>query len=98
MSERIILRVNTFTKIDEFKRIKDYWEKEIPNAIVIPYTFNVENLRELKGKNIYNTVKGHCEFKCSVCGADALVVEGGSLDGGYFKYCPNCGVEMEAER
>lgn len=94
MSERIILRVNRFTKIDEFKRIKDYWEKEIPNAIVIPYTFNVENLRELKGKDISDTVEGHCEFKCSVCGAEISVIEGGNMDGVPFKYCPNCGVEM----
>lgn len=94
MSERIILRVNTFTKLDEFKRIKEYWENEIPNAIVIPYTFTVENLRELKGKDISDTVKGHCEFKCSVCGAEISVIEGGNMDGVPFKYCPNCGVEM----
>lgn len=94
MSERIILRVNTFTKIDEFKKMKEYWEKEIPNAIVIPYTFTVENLRELKGKDISDTVEGNCEFKCSVCGAEISVIEGGNMDGVPFKYCPNCGVEM----
>lgn len=71
---------------------------DIDQLLYIPNAFSVENLREIKGRNIWDTVNGHCEFKCSVCGADALVVEGGSLDGGYFKYCPNCGVELEEER
>jgi hypothetical protein len=88
MSERIILRVNTFTKFDEFKRIKDYWEKEIPNAIVIPYTFTVENLRELRGKNIADAPS---LFKCSVCGWECNDTY--TCDS-KFKYCPNCGVEM----
>lgn len=51
-----------------------------------------------KAKNIYYTVKDHCEFKCSACGAEAGVVEGGSLDGAHFSYCPNCGVELEEEK
>lgn len=33
----------------------------------------------------------HCEFKCSKCGAWAGVVEGGTLDGGDFDFCPHCG-------
>ena len=49
------------------------------------------------GKDIYYKAKGHCEFKCSVCGAEAHVVEGGELDGGYFNYCPNCGAKMDEE-
>ena len=98
MTDKIILRLNTFTKQEDFEAIKNEWEERIPNAIVIPHTFSVENLREIKGRNICDTVNGHCEFKCSVCGADALVVEGGSLDGGYFKFCPNCGVPLEEER
>jgi hypothetical protein len=46
------------------------------------------------GSDVSRTVKGHCEFKCSLCGAYALVVEGGTLDGGIFNYCPNCGAKM----
>ena len=58
---------------------------EVPTADVV----------EVKhGKNICDTVIGHCEFKCSICGADALSVSCGSLDGGNFNYCPNCGADM----
>ena len=49
------------------------------------------------GRDICDTVKGHCEFKCSVCGAWIGCVEGGTLDGGKFKFCPNCGADMRAE-
>lgn len=50
-----------------------------------------------KGKNICDSVAGHhCEFKCSVCGVEIGVVEGGDLDGAYgFKFCPGCGAEIE---
>ena len=50
-----------------------------------------------KGKNICDSVTGrHCEFKCSVCGVEISVVEGGDLDGAYgFKFCPGCGAEIE---
>lgn len=47
------------------------------------------------GKDIYETHDGHCEFKCSVCQAWIGSVEGGTMDGGYFNYCPNCGAKME---
>lgn len=47
------------------------------------------------GKDIYETHDGHCEFKCSVCQAWIGSIEGGSMDGGYFNYCPNCGAKME---
>ena len=53
----------------------------------------------VRGQNIYDTVKGHCEFKCSVCGVELSSVYGGrndvGLDGGYFNFCPNCGAMME---
>ena len=52
---------------------------------------------ERLGRNICDTVKGHCEFKCSICGATIDVVEGGDLDGGYFRYCPGCGARLEEE-
>ena len=53
----------------------------------------------VRGRNIYDTVKGHCEFKCSVCEVELSSVYGGrndfGLDGGYFNFCPNCGASME---
>lgn len=88
MPERIILRVNTFTTLEDFKQIKEYWENKIPNAIVIPYTFTVENLRELRGRNISNTPS---LFKCSVCGWECNDTYTCDSE---FKYCPNCGVEI----
>ena len=68
------------------------WDTEAYMAIN-----NLPSVQPKQGKNIYNTAHGHCEFKCSVCGAEAHIVEGGELDGGYFNYCPNCGAEMEPE-
>ena len=47
------------------------------------------------GRDIYMEAKGHCEFKCSVCGAEAGEVAYGDLDGGNFNYCPNCGAKMD---
>ena len=51
------------------------------------------------GRNIYYTVIGHCEFKCSECGVELSTVYGGKnhlgMDGGYFKYCPYCGARMD---
>ena len=87
MPERIILRVNTFTTLEDFKQIKEYWENKIPNAIVIPNTFTVENLRELRGKNL----KPKSLFKCSVCGWECNATYTCDSE---FKYCPNCGVEI----
>lgn len=36
----------------------------------------------------------YCEFKCSLCGAEIGCTWGGNMDGTKFKYCPNCGAEM----
>ena len=94
----IVLRMNTFMKKDDFKEYKEKWENENPGTLVIPCSMEVENKRTVKARNIWQSVYGHCEFKCSLCGADILIVEGGSLDGGYFNYCPNCGVELEEEK
>jgi hypothetical protein len=48
------------------------------------------------GRDVYKWHKeGHCEFKCSVCGAWAGIIEGGTLDGVDFDYCPNCGAKMD---
>nr|DAL56707.1 MAG TPA_asm: zinc-ribbon domain protein [Caudoviricetes sp.] len=50
------------------------------------------------GRDVYKWHKeGHCEFKCSVCGAWAGIIEGGTLDGVDFDYCPNCGAKMDLE-
>ena len=53
----------------------------------------------VRGRDICDTVDGHCEFKCSVCGVELSSVYGGNndfgLDGGYFNFCPNCGATMK---
>lgn len=85
---RIILRVNTYTKPEDFKQLKEYWERQIPNSIIIPHTFTVENLRELRGKNL----KPKSLFKCSVCGWECNDTYTCDSE---FKYCPNCGIELE---
>jgi hypothetical protein len=60
---------------------------EIPTADVAPV---------VHGRDVYKWHKeGHCEFKCSVCGAWAGIIEGGTLDGVDFDYCPNCGAKMD---
>ena len=50
-----------------------------------------------KAKNVYYEEHYHTEFKCSLCGATIGCVEGGSMDGARFNYCPWCGAEMEEE-
>ena len=53
------------------------------------------------GRNICDTVPVHCEFKCSLCGAELSTVYGGrndfGMDGGYLNYCPSCGALMDKE-
>ena len=46
-------------------------------------------------KDISDLMPPHCEFKCSLCGADAGEVAYGSLDGAKFNYCPNCGAILD---
>lgn len=50
----------------------------------------------VRGKDIWKSHDSHCEFKCSVCGAWAGEVAGGTLDGGPFNFCPSCGAKLEA--
>ena len=74
------------------------FSKVIPSTGTNPFYQQLAELTLMKhGKDISDFQKYHCEFKCSVCGADIGVIEGGSLDGGgpKFKYCPNCGAKME---
>lgn len=47
------------------------------------------------GRNTRDEAKEHCDFMCSVCGAWAADVAYGSLDGGNFNFCPNCGAKMD---
>ena len=35
------------------------------------------------------------DVRCSVCGEEALIKEGGSHDHAYSHYCPNCGARMQ---
>lgn len=58
----------------------------------------VEAVPVRQARDICDERVGHWEFTCSNCGADAAVVEGGSLDGAQFNYCPNCGAKMEAAK
>lgn len=50
-----------------------------------------------RAKNIYYEERDHCEFRCSLCGATIGVVEGGTLDGANFKFCPWCGAQLDEE-
>lgn len=38
------------------------------------------------------------DVRCSVCGEEALIKEGGSHDHAYSRYCPNCGAKMKGEQ
>lgn len=80
--------------IDADALLKHTTDHEMISTHLI-YNAPTADVVEVKhGKNICDTVIGHCEFKCSICGADALSVSCGSLDGGNFNYCPNCGADM----
>ena len=68
-----------------FERVKDGVPK-IPAADVAPVRHATD---------IYHKAHGHCEFKCSLCGVEIGVVEGGELDGGKFRYCPGCGAKLD---
>lgn len=45
MEDKIILRLAHFVKPEDFKKISEEWEKKIPNAIVIPTSLTVEDLK-----------------------------------------------------
>lgn len=38
------------------------------------------------------------DVRCSVCGEEALIKEGGSHDHAYSHYCPSCGSVMKGEQ
>lgn len=76
-----------------------YWHKKGFNKNVfgaLCHAIDVLNdSNEIKyAKNINEKSKEHCEFKCSVCNVEIGTIEGGSMDGGYFNYCPNCGARI----
>lgn len=56
----------------------------------------IEYERVRTAKDISDTIHGkHIEFACSECGATIGCVEGGTLDGAEFNYCPGCGAKLE---
>lgn len=75
--------------LEELSRRIDRRIQRVPVSDVAPVR---------QGRNICDTVPGHCEFKCSLCGAELSTVYGGEndfgMDGGYLNYCPNCGARM----
>ena len=71
----------------------DEAKKTFDTIIDVQPTVDAEPV--VHGRDIYMEAKGHCEFKCSVCGAEAGEVAYGDLDGGNFNYCPNCGAKMD---
>lgn len=58
------------------------------------YIDNLPTVEPRKGRDVSGEVAYYCDFKCSLCGADIGIVEGGVMDGGEFNYCPNCGARM----
>ena len=82
----------------EYRLLKDLSER-IDRRIQRVPAADVPPVRH--ARNIYNTVPEHCEFKCSLCGAELSTVYGGrndfGMDGGYLKYCPNGGARMDEE-
>lgn len=86
---------------EEVRRLSTHYLNEWDTLGVLAAVDRIPaaDVREVvRGRNICDTVKGHCEFKCSVCGVELSAVYGGhndfGLDGGYFNFCPNCGAEM----
>lgn len=73
--------------------IKKWLEKAAKRVSAIPAA---DVAPVVQGRDVYKWHKeGHCEFKCSVCGAWAGIIEGGTLDGVDFDYRPNCGAKMD---
>lgn len=90
----IILRMNQFMKEADFKELKEEWERENPETLVIPYTMSVERM---KGKWLYKEDKDWTSgafYYCSICkyGFSSY------YDIELFDYCPHCGAEMQAEK
>lgn len=88
MDDRIILRLNYFTRPEEYEKLRDEWEHRYPGVILLPNTIRVESPDQVRGKWIFRDLdKGARER--SVCGYL------------YFtkvrphRYCPNCGARME---
>lgn len=78
----------------------DLWDdKQVKAFIDSAPTIDAEPVR--RGRDVNYQGDGYCEFKCSLCGVELAEVRGGihdcGLDGGYFKYCPNCGAKMEGK-
>lgn len=49
----------------------------------------------VRGRDVSDQLRRNCDFMCSECGAWVGSAMWGTLDGGNFKFCPNCGARME---
>ena len=58
----------------------------------------IEELLPKEGWWISNYDGFDYDVRCSVCGEEALIKEGGSHDYAYSRYCPNCGARMKGEQ
>ena len=58
----------------------------------------IEELLPKEGGWISNYDGFDYDVRCSVCGEEALIKEGGSHDYAYSRYCPNCGARMKGEQ
>lgn len=80
----------------EYRKEKGTIQDAIKMISYPEYTPTADVAPVVHGRDVYKWHKeGHCEFKCSVCGAWAGIIEGGTLDGVDFDYCPNCGAKMD---
>ena len=106
---RAMPELNLEGKEEFTKQIKEEWAK-LPLSETTGFAVLMRVLTKLpaadvrpvvRGRDICDTVNGHCEFKCSVCCVELSSVYGGNndfgLDGGYFNFCPNCGADMREE-
>lgn len=67
---------------------------KVPLAIIkATPTIDAEPVK--RGKDVYYKVLGdhHCEFKCSVCGAEIIEF----ISDSEVNYCYHCGTRMEGE-
>lgn len=87
MDDRIILRLNYFTRPEEYEKMRDEWEHRYPGVILLPNTIRVETPDQVRGRWIFrDKITGAKE--CSVCGYQYYTKESP------HRYCPNCGARM----
>ena len=91
--QKTIIRVQHFMRNDDFEKLKEKWEEENPETLLIPYTMKVERT---KAKWIYKKDEYYKEGAKHIC-SNCKFGFGVYYDIEEFKYCPHCGAEMEAE-